>query len=182
MNEQHENGSAAASALCRKNRWRTLGLCFLSGLGGGTPLVRHYDERIAATMQRWAAAGGSFMSIALAIDILVRSFVLRQDPRLYMDIALIWLVNVFLVCIGMVRSGVPAVGVTGRWSWRTAGLLVGLIALEVPALQWLTGDIHSIGQYLAQAALAGGSAVVMLLVMRALYAAWERRSLGPGED
>ena len=168
----------AAKRLQRRVLWKALGASALSGLGGGMPVSAHPDERINAEMQRWAARGGAFLSIALGIDLIVRVFVLRQDPRFYMDIALIWLVNLFIVTIGMIRCGVPAAGVAGKLSWKTSGFLVVLIGLEIPALMWLMGDIHTLPQFLFQAALAGGAAAVMLLIMRAIYGNWERRALG----
>lgn len=178
MNASSDNNHGVAAAGLNMSRWKLLGLSFLSGLGGGTPLLRHPDERIAATSLRWAAVGGSFMSIALAVDIIVRTFVLRQDPHLYMDIAAIWLVNLFLVAFGTVGSGVPAAGASERFPRCAVGLLVGLIALEVPAIMWLMGEIDSVQEYVIQAILAGSGALVTVLLLRLLYQAWERRSLG----
>lgn len=177
-NAGRDAGDRDAKRLRRRVLWKAAGASALSGLGGGMPVTGHPDERINAERQRWAARGGAFLSIALGIDLIVRVFVLRQDPRFYMDTALIWLVNLFIVTIGMIRCGVPAVGVAGKLSWKTSGFLVVLIGLEIPALMWLMGDIHTLPQFLFQAALAGGAAAAMLLIMRAIYGKWERRALG----
>lgn len=156
--------------------WKMLGLAFLSGFG--TPIIKHPDERIAATSQRWAALGGSFMSIALGIAMVVRLLILKQDFRQCWDICLIWTVNLFVVCIGQIRSGVQPVGAVGRWSWKTSGLMILEIALLVPTLLWLMGSIGSLKAYVGSVALAGGSALGMQMILRAIYSKWERKTLG----
>jgi len=177
MNNQSDDERTTATRQHKRALWKTLGLSFLSGFG--TPLIKHPDERVAATQQRWAANSGKFMSVALGIDLCVRVYVLRQDPRLCWDIGLIWMVNVFLVSRGQIRSGVPAVGAVGKWSWKTPGLMVAGLALLIPAVVlWLTGGTHSLKAYLGLALLAGGSAFVTLMIMRRTYRKWERRNLG----
>lgn len=161
--------------------WKLLGLSFLSGLGGGTSLMKHPDERIAATTQKWAAIGGSFLSVALAISLVVRVFALKQDPSQYWDIGLMWLANMLIVSIGQTRSGIRPVGV-GRRQARVSVLLIVEIALLVPAVLWLMGTVHSWQQYVIFAATAGVSGSAMLLLMRAIYSKWERGALGSEPD
>lgn len=177
MNANTEGRDANGGRKPRIAMWRIFGLSALGGLGG-IPLIEHPDERIAETNRLWAARSGAFLSIALGMDIIIRALVLRQDPTLYWDIALIYLVNLFAANIGRVRSGVPAAETTGKITWKFSGLMVMIIAVEVPALLWLTGQVRSWTGYFAMAALAGASATVMLLLMRALYCAWERRAVG----
>ncbi len=180
MNNQSDQERAVRREV-RKGLLRATGLAFLSGLGGGTPIARHPDERIAATAQRWAAIGGAFLSIALGIDIMVRVFVLRQDPALFWDIGLIWMVNLFIVCIGQIKSGVQPVGVSRR-QFKISILMIVEIALLIPALLWLLGMVHSWQTFLIEAGVAAVSATIMLLIMRAIYSRWERRTLGAESD
>lgn len=180
MNDQSNQERAVRRAM-RKGLWKATGLAFLSGLGGGTPVARHPDERIAATAQKWAAVGGIFLSIALAIDIVVRCFILRQDPKEYWDIGLIWMVNLFIVCIGQIRSGIQPVGVERR-QFKISILMIVEIAILVPALLWLLGMVHSWQIFLLEAGLAAVSATAMLFIMRALYGRWERREIGANSD
>ena len=180
MNNHSDDESRAAAGHARKTLWKTLGLSFLGGFG--TPIVKHPDERIAATSQRWAAISGAFLSITLGIDMMVRILILKQDFRLCWDICMIWMVNLLLVSIGMIRSGVQPVGAVGKWSWKTSGLMIAEIALLVPAVLWLMGMIHSLQAYLGGAALAGGSGFVTLIIMRGIYGRWERRALGSPSD
>ena len=179
MNNQSYDERRTAVRQQWRTLWRVLGLSALSGVGGGTPMLKHHDERVAATSQRWAAIGGAFMGVALGVDMMVRILVLKQDFRLCWDISLIWMVNLFLVSIGQIRSGVPAVGAVGKWSWKTSGLMVAEIALLVPAVIWLMGGIHSLREYLGGALLAAAGCFVMLMIMRCIYRRWERRALGP---
>lgn len=179
MNNQTDDERAAAKRQQRKTLWKVIGLSALSGIGGGAPIVKHPDERVAATAQRWGAIGGAFMAVALGVDMIVRVFVLRQDFHLWWDISLIWMVNLYLVSLGQIRSGVPPVGAVGKWSWKTSGLMILILALEIPAILWLMGMVRSLNGYLGMALLAGGSGLVMLMVLRGIYRRWERRTLGP---
>jgi hypothetical protein len=180
MNSQSNDEREDATRQGRRTLWKMLGLSFLSGLGGGTPVIKHRDERIAATSQKWAAFSGAFLSIAIGIDIMVRILILRQDFPV--EICLIWMANLFIVGIGQIRSGVPAAGTVGRSSWKISALMIVEIALLVPAVLWLMGMVHSWVQYAAYVALAGVSAFVMQMIMRGTYRRWERRTLGASSD
>lgn len=177
----HSGTPAADRRQIGKSIGLALGLGFLSGLGG-PGLTSHPDERLNATIQRWASIGGWVARTALGIDLLVRALVLRQDARQYWDIGLIWMVAMMLSSLGMVRSGLQPVGAAGKWSWKTSGMMVAIIALLVPAELWYLGGIGSIQAYLGSVVLAGGVAFVMQLVMRAIYGKWERRALGPESE
>jgi hypothetical protein len=179
MNNQ-SNDERAARRQARRAMWKTVGLGFLSGLGGGTAVVKHPDERIAATSQKWAAFSGAFLSIAIGIDIMVRILILKQDYP--MEICLIWMVNLFVVGIGQIRSGVPAAGTVGTSSRKISVLMIVEIALLVPAVLWLMGMVNSWLQYAAYAALAAAGSLVMQMIMRGTYRRWERRTLGASSD
>lgn len=181
MNNRREERGTAGRLGARM--WiRLFGLSFLSGLGGGMPMAAHPDERVAATAQRWAARGGAFMSVALGIDVIVRVLVLRQDFRQCWDICLIWMANLFFVCIGMVRNGVRPAGAGGRLSWKANGWAILIIALEIPAILWLIGGISSWREYVIYTALCAVVALIMQLIMRGIYGRWERRTLGGADE
>jgi hypothetical protein len=179
MNNQSDDERGTAVRRDRKTLWKVLGLSALSGVGGGTPILKHPDERVAATSQRWAAIGGTFMAVALGIDMMVRILVLKQDFRLCWDICLIWTVNLYLVSIGQIRNGVRPVGAGGKWSWKTSGLITLELALLIPAVLWLMGNIHSLREYLFVALTAAAGCLVMQMILRGIYRRWERRNLGP---
>lgn len=177
MNNQSNDEHRTAVRQHRKTIWKILGLSALSGVGGGVPLLKNPDERLAATSQRWAAIGGAFISAALGIDLIVRIFVLKQDVRLFWDIGLIWMVNVFVVSIGQIWSGVQPVEAVGRWPWKTSGILE--LALLIPAVIWLMGGIHSVREYLIVALATAAGCLAIQTISRAIYRRWERRNLGP---
>ena len=181
MNNQSDDDRRAAKREHRKHFWKIQILSSLGGLGG-IPLVKHPDERIASTAQEWAARAGKFLSIALGIDICVRTYVLRQNPQQYWDISLIWGVNVFLVCIGQTRSGVAPFYAVGKLTWKTAGWILYL-ALLIPVLVlWLNGGGYSLKAYVVGTAIAAVSAFVTLKVIRGIYSKWERKNLGNGSE
>lgn len=175
----NSNERIVTARRCWKAVGLSLGLGFLSGLGG-PGLTNHPDERVNSTIQRWASIAGWVARTALGIDLLVRALVLRQDVHQYWDIGLIWLAAMMLSSIGMVRSGVQPVGAVGRWSWKTSGLIILIIALLVPAELWLLGQIDSVTAYLACTALAVAGGFVMHIIIRGVYSRWERRTLGDG--
>lgn len=134
----------------------------------------HRDERIVATRQRWATHGFALWFIALTIDLIVRSLILKHDPRQYLDIWLIWMATVLYVSIGMAASGVAPFG--GKWS--TSWLVILILAVELPLLGTLTGMIHTPVAFIAGVFLTGGSAFLSVIALRGIYRAWERRTLG----
>lgn len=131
------------------------------------------DERIVATRQRWAARGFWILYLALSIDLIVRTLVLKQTPSQYLDIALIWMATMVYVSFGMVRSGVNLY--PKKWS---NVMLVALIALQVPVVLWLTGQVNSWLQYLVYVVITAASASVTMLVFQRIFRRWERKTLG----
>ena len=144
-------------------------------------MSNEYDERTSATMQNWLAAAGWFLSIALCIDVIVRSVILKQAFGQWWDIGLIWILSTVLVSIGMTREGVPPLGET-KWSWKTHGWLVLIIALVVPLMGLMDGDVRSISDFAEGVAIAGTGALMGLGLLRFLYGRWERRTLGRGSE
>ena len=139
-------------------------------------MSNQHDERIIATQQRWAARGFVILSIALAIDLLVRILILKQEPRQYLDFGLIWLAALLYAGIGMTASGV--VPYRGKWS---TGLLVVLIIVVVNAVVWtLMGKVHGLADLIGTIVGTAAFAFVTLIILRGIYSRWERRTLGRG--
>ncbi len=138
------------------------------------------DERTIATGQRWGARGMLMLSIALSVDVLVRILILKQEPRQYLDISLIWLATILFVAIGMAGSGVEPFG--GKWSkfWW----LVPMIAVTNAVTLTLMGMIHSLADVIAiivtGAAGAFAGVFVIFIILRGIYSRWERVTLGRG--
>ena len=135
-----------------------------------------HDERTIATQQRWAARGMWMLSFALTIDVMVRVLILKQEPRQYLDISLIWMATMLYAAIGMTASGVAPFG--GKWS--KAWLPILIIAVECPVVLALMGMIHTLADLIAIIVSAAGGAFVMLLILRGIYSVWERVTLGRG--
>jgi hypothetical protein len=134
------------------------------------------DERIVTTRQRWATRGFALLFIALPADLMVRMFVLKQDPRQWVDISAIWLATILYVAIGMSASGVAPYG--GKWS--TSWLAIVVIGVGVPVILALMGMVPTPAIFLVDMVLAALGALVAIMIARGVYGAWERRTLGRG--
>ena len=139
----------------------------------------HRDERTIATHQRWAARGMGILSIALAIDLLVRVLLLRQEPRQYLDIWLIWMATILYVAIGVSASGVAPFA--GKWVSMALGIMVAVAATNTAVLT-LMGMVHTgvdLISAIAGGIIGGGAGAFLLLMMlRGIYGRWERVTLG----
>jgi len=133
------------------------------------------DERVVATRQLWAARGFVILYFALNVDLIVRFLVLKQDPKQWMDIGLIWMATTLYVSLGMSRSGV---NLSPKTMPKTNIMMVTIIGLEIPALLWLMGMVHSWTQFLLYGAMAACSAFAMQVFQRRLHRRWERKTLG----
>jgi hypothetical protein len=138
----------------------------------------HHDERITATQQRWAATGFWLLFIALAIDVLVRELILKQEPRQWLDISLISMAAMLYVAIGTTASGVAPYG--GRW-WK-AWPIIPLVAVLNTVLFWRTGIVRSPVELISSitVGIIGATAglFVALVIVGGIYAVWERKTLG----
>ena len=139
-------------------------------------MSNHSDERITQTAHRWGARGFWFLYIALPADFLVRVLWLRQDPRQYLDIALIWVAAMLCAGVGMTASGVAPYG--GKWA--TSWLVILIIAVEVPVVLALMGMVHTWVDFVADSVIAAGGALLALIIFRGIYGLWERKALGRG--
>ncbi len=135
------------------------------------------DERVVATRQRWHARGFLLLYFALNLDIIVRVLVLKQPPRQWMDIGLIWMATTLYVSLGMSRSGVD---LYSKAKPKSNLMVLIILGLEIPALLWLMGSVHSWMQFALYGLLAAGSAYAMQIVLRLLHKRWEQKTLGQG--
>ncbi len=135
------------------------------------------DERIVATQQRWAARGLLMLMIALAIDLLVRILILKQEPRQHLDISLIWMATILYVSIGMTASGVEPFGGERSKTW----LVILIIAVVVPVVLTLGGTVHTLADFITvMVSAAAGAFLMLIVIMRRIYSVWERVTLGRG--
>jgi len=135
-----------------------------------------HDERVIATRQRWAARGMAILTMALSIDLIVRILILKQEPRQWLDIFLIWMGTSLYVFIGMTASGVAPYG--GKWS--NAWLLILILAVEIPVVLTWMGMVPTWAAFIANMVIAGAGAFLMLMISRGIYGVWERKTLGRG--
>lgn len=131
------------------------------------------DERTVAVQQRWAAYGMWMLSIALAIDMMVRVLILKQQPRQYLDISLIWFAAILYTAIGTTASGVEPF--EGKWS--KAWLVILIIVVEVEVILALKGKVHTLADLMTGVINSAAGAFMMLLILRGIFSMWERRTL-----
>ena len=132
------------------------------------------DERVIATRQRWAAHGMAILTMALSIDLLVRILILKQEPRQWLDIFLIWMGTSLYVCIGMTASGVQLYGGKLSKHWLVILTVVATMAVVLT----LMGMGHGLADLIG--VIVGGAIGVflMLMILRGSYSVWERVTLG----
>jgi hypothetical protein len=113
------------------------------------------------------------VSIALAIDVIVRSLVLNQEPHQYVDISLIWMATVLYVVIGTTAGGVEPLGTRSR-----AWLIVLVVALSNVAVSMLRDKAAPLLDLAGTAVGSLAGALLAIIILRSIYGAWERRTLG----
>lgn len=134
----------------------------------------HRDERTTATADRWAARGYGLLFIALAIDLMVRTLILKQEPRQYLDIGLIWMATILYVGIGMSASGVETAG--GRW-WKMWPIIPGVVVVNTITLARI-GMVQTLTDVVASVVSATVGLSVAIVILRGIYGVWERKTLG----
>lgn len=137
-------------------------------------MTTDHDERIIATADHWKARGMAMMIIALNIDLLVRMLILKQEPRQWLDIFLIWMGTSLYVFIGMTASGVAPYG--GKWllTW----LVILVITVTNTVVLTLLGGVHTRADLIATIVITAAGAFVVIIILRGIYSVWERVKLG----
>jgi len=108
------------------------------------------------------------------MDLIVRSLVLRQDPRQYLDIGLIWLATMLYTAIGMTASGVAPFG--GKW-WKMWPIIPLVVVVNTVTLA-RTGMLQTLTAVVLSAVSATVGLSVIIVILRGIYGVWERRALG----
>jgi hypothetical protein len=97
------------------------------------------DERIQLTSNRFAASVFLIWYYLLSISLVYRTFILKQPPSQWWDIAAIWLIGVFFLFIVYAGKGVF------DHCLKRLALTIGITVIVVnTALFYLLGQIHSI--------------------------------------
>jgi len=136
------------------------------------------DERTTGTADRWKARGMAILIMALSIDLLVRTLILKQELRQWLDIFLIWVGTSLYVCIGMSASGVaPYEG-----KWRKMWPIIPVVAVTNTVVLTLMGVVNTWADLISTITIGIiGAAVgtfVVFIILRRVYSVWERRTLG----
>jgi hypothetical protein len=132
------------------------------------------DERTTATADRWAARGYGLLFVALSIDLMVRTLILRQHPGQYLDIALIWMGTILYVGIGMSASGVQMHG--GRL-WKMWPI-IPLVVVVNTVLFARMGIAQTFTDVAAGVVSATVGFSLFIIIFRGIYGLWERKTLG----
>jgi len=137
-------------------------------------MTNHGDERITATRHLWAARGWALLMLALSIDLIVRTLILSQHPGQYLDIALIWMATIVYVAIGTTASGVEMHG--GRL-WKMWPLIPFVVVVNIVTLARM-GSVPTFTSVAAGVVSATVGFSLTIVLVRGIYARWERRTLG----
>jgi|GEM_PF-2631706 len=96
------------------------------------------DERIQSTANRFGARGFFIWKLLLAISLLYRSLILKQDIREYWDIFAIFCFGIIFVSVACANKGVFDHG----FKWRLSiciGTFIGILTV-----QFIAGRIPSV--------------------------------------
>jgi hypothetical protein len=140
-------------------------------------MSNHSDERVIATRQRWAAAGWAMLSLALSLDLVVRTLILRQDPRQWLDIGAIWMAALLYASTGMTASGVEPY--EGKY-WKRTWPLIPLVVVVNTLMSRRFGTAPTLTSVVVSAVAATAGLFVAIVILRGIYGLWERRTLGRG--
>ena len=97
------------------------------------------DERIQATVNRFAAGGFLVLEFLMWICLCYRMLVLKQHPREWWDIFAIWVIGVLFLSIAYASRGV--LPPYFKRLWLTICIVVVVVLL---ALRLIEGQIHSV--------------------------------------
>jgi uncharacterized membrane protein len=130
------------------------------------------DERIIRARNRIASRGYALWAIGFMIALLYRQFYLRQPPREYWDIALVFFSGNLYVTIASFAQGAfheSAYRKSGKWT--IAGILLAVLAVMV-----VQGQIGSLLDVVAQVASVLAGLSVFGLLSYYLYRRWEKQT------
>ncbi len=97
------------------------------------------DERIQATVNRFAAGGYWILYLLISISLCYRVLILKQHPRDWWDILAIWLIGILFVFIAYANKGVFDHRFKKFWLTICIFVLIGIFTLF-----FIMGPIHSV--------------------------------------
>lgn len=129
------------------------------------------DERIRETKNRIASRAFGIWYYLLLVNLLYRQFYLRQAPKEYWDIALIFFVGTLYVSIsGFAKGAVYESSLARYWKWT-----VPIILTTILALNFLQGRLNTIADFLVTLLSALIGVAFIGLVFYFLYRRWEKK-------
>ena len=129
------------------------------------------DERIKATVQRYASHGFILWYVLLLFDLNFRLFYLRQPVTEYWDIFVIFLGVCFYVSIAFLTRGVYAHNLK-----RQSMIIFPVIFISILATNYFRGGINSPGELLGHLLGLVIGLMVFLLIIFYLNHRWIKKS------
>lgn len=129
------------------------------------------DERIRKTKHQITSRAFGIWYLLLLAALLYRQFYLRQDPKEYWDIALIFFIGALYVSIaGFAKGAVYETTFARQLKWTVPAILISIIALN-----YFQGKLATIADLLEIliSALIGLASIG--LVFYFLYRRWEKK-------
>ena len=128
------------------------------------------DERIQTTMNRSAAMGFFIWNALLAISLLYRMIILRQDIRDFWDIFAIWGVGMLYVFIANAHKG--GFAHASKRYWLTIFIVVFVVNATLYLIMGRKDSVATAGGYMICLVLGTGSAIGMAFF---LSRRWRRK-------
>ena len=104
------------------------------------------DERIQATVHRFAAGGFLIWYFLMSISLCYRMLILKQPPRELWDFIAIWVIGILFVFIGQASKG--AVDHSFKRFWLTICIVVFIVNFMLFVLLGLIRSVTDVGEYL----------------------------------
>jgi VanZ family protein len=129
------------------------------------------DERIRETKNRIASRAFGIWYYLLLVNLFYRQFYLRQAPKEYWDIALIFFAGTLYVSIaGFAKGAVYESSLARYWKWTVPTILVTILVLN-----FFQGRLNTIEDFLVTLISALIGVAFIGLVFYFLYRRWEKK-------
>jgi hypothetical protein len=87
------------------------------------------DERIQTTINRFAAIGFFILYALMSISLCYRVLILKQHPREFWDIFVIWVIGMFFLFIAYANKGLYDHGFKRMWLGICIGGFIGILTV-----------------------------------------------------